>query len=190
MRPGQPVTIDIDAYPDRIDPRPCRQRPARLRHRVLAAAGRECHRQLRQDRPARAGQDRHGQSAGRRRARPGHVGRADRAGAMPRPRSSSGCWAGDEPATSRTAAAAAAVNPWLIAVVVARRDLHGGARHHHRQCRAALHRRRPGRQRGRGVLGGDDLSGRQRHHSHGQQLPGEAVRPQALLSRLPRRCSP
>ena len=60
-------------------PRPCRQRSARIRHRVLAAAGAERHRQLRQDRPARAGQDRHGQSADRRRARPGHVGRPDRA---------------------------------------------------------------------------------------------------------------
>ena len=39
-------------------PRPCRQRPARFRHGLLAAAGRERHRQLRQDRPARAGQDR------------------------------------------------------------------------------------------------------------------------------------
>ena len=53
----------IDAYPDRDLPRPRRQRPARIRHRVLAAAGRERHRQLRQDRPARAGQDRHRRSA-------------------------------------------------------------------------------------------------------------------------------
>ena len=60
-------------------PRPCRQRPARIRHGVLAAAGAERHRQLRQDRPARAGQDRHGRSADRRRARPGHVGGPDRA---------------------------------------------------------------------------------------------------------------
>ena len=40
MRPGEPVTLAIDAYPERDDPRPCRQRPARIRHRVLAAAGR------------------------------------------------------------------------------------------------------------------------------------------------------
>ena len=43
--------------------------------------------------------------------------------------------------------AAGATNPWLIAVVVSVGDLHGGSRHHHRQCRAALHRRRPGGQR-------------------------------------------
>ena len=50
------------------------------------------------------------------------------------------------------------------------RRLHGGARHHHRQRRAALYRRRPGGERGRGVLGRDHLSGRQRHRPDGQQL--------------------
>ena len=54
--------------------------------------------------------------------------------AMPRP----------QPAALDPASRAAGANPWLIAVVVALRDLHGGSRHHHRQCRAALHRRRPG----------------------------------------------
>ena len=52
------------------------------------------------------------------------------------------------------------------------RDLHGGSRHHHRQCGASLYRRRPGGQRRRGVLGGHDLSRRQRNHADRQQLPG------------------
>ncbi len=80
MRPGRAGDARDRRLSGTHDPRPCRQRSARIRHRVLAAAGPECHRQLRQDRPARAGQDRHGQSADRRRARPGHVGGPDRAG--------------------------------------------------------------------------------------------------------------
>ncbi len=66
------------------------------------------------------------------------------------------------------------------------RDLHGGARHDHRQRRAALHRRRLGGQRGRGVLGGDDLSGRQRRRLDGQRLPRAVLRPQGVLPDLPR----
>ena len=79
MRPGQPVDLEIDAYPERALPRPSRQRPARLRPGLLAAAARKRHRQLRQDRPARAGQADPGQSADRRLARPGNVGRPDSA---------------------------------------------------------------------------------------------------------------
>ncbi len=79
MRPGQPVEMEIDAYPDTRLPRPCRQRPARLRPGLLAAAARKRDRQLRQDRPAGAGQDHPRQSADRCRAGAGHVGRPDRA---------------------------------------------------------------------------------------------------------------
>ena len=64
--------------------------------------------------------------------------------------------------------------------------LHGSAGHHHRQCRAALHSGRPRRQRGRGVLGGDDLSRVQRRHRHRDQLSRQKIRPQEFLPRLPR----
>ena len=40
MRPGQPVTLDDRRLSGTHDPRPCRQRSARIRHRLLAAAGR------------------------------------------------------------------------------------------------------------------------------------------------------
>ena len=80
MRPGQPVTLTIDAYPEREIQRPCRQRAARLRHGVLASSRAECDRQLRKDRAARAGKDRHRQSAFRCRAGPRHVCGAYRAG--------------------------------------------------------------------------------------------------------------
>ena len=62
--------------------------------------------------------------------------------------------------------------------------VHGGARHHGRQCGAALYRRRHGRQHGRGLLGGDDLSCRQRREPHGEPLPRPPARPQNLLSDL------
>ena len=80
MRPGQPVDIEIDAYPERDFHGHRRQRPARLGPGLLAAAARKRHRQLCQDRPARAGQDHPRQSAGRCGAWPWHVGRPDRAG--------------------------------------------------------------------------------------------------------------
>ena len=51
---------------------------------------------------------------------------------------------------------------------------------------AALHRRRSGGQRGRGVLGGDDLSGRQRHHPDGESVSRANARAQELLPHLPR----
>ena len=79
MRPGEPVTLEDRRLSGTRHPRPCRQRAARIRHRVLATAGAERHWQLRQDRPAGAGQDRHGRSADRRRTWPGHVGGPDRA---------------------------------------------------------------------------------------------------------------
>ncbi len=63
MRPGQPVDIEIDAYPDRDVQGSPRQHSIRQRHRVQPVAGGERHRQLRQDRPARAGQDRVRQSS-------------------------------------------------------------------------------------------------------------------------------
>jgi membrane fusion protein (multidrug efflux system) len=56
MRPGQPVDMEIDAYPER-DFHGHLDSPARLRSGLLAAAARKRHRQLCQDRPARAGQD-------------------------------------------------------------------------------------------------------------------------------------
>ncbi len=80
MRPGAAGDDRHRRLSGTHDPRSCRQRAARIRHRVLAASGRECHRQLGQDRAARAGQDRHGQSADRCCARPGHVRRGQRAG--------------------------------------------------------------------------------------------------------------
>ncbi len=64
--------------------------------------------------------------------------------------------------------------------------LHGGARHHDRQRRPALYRRRHGRQRGRSVLGGDDLSGRQRRQPDGEPFPRPPAWPQGLLPDLPR----
>ena len=78
MRPGQQVTLRHRRLSGSDDRGPCRQRAARLRHRLLAAAGGECHRQLRQGRPARAGEDRARRSAGRCCAWPGHVGGAER----------------------------------------------------------------------------------------------------------------
>ena len=64
------------------------------------------------------------------------------------------------------------------------RIVHGDARHHHRQRVAQLYCRRPGGQRGRGVLGGDDLSRRQCRQSDGEHLPHPAPRPQDLLPDL------
>src|SRR5262249_9781030 len=81
------------------------------------------HRQLRQDRPARAGQDRHGRCARRRRARPGHVGgpdRADRSRVLPlRAAQGVAMSAAAIPAGVPAAVSGASANPWLIAVVVA-----------------------------------------------------------------------
>ena len=65
-------------------------------------------------------------------------------------------------------------------------DLHGGARHHDRQRGPALYRRRHGGQRGRSLVGGDDLSGRQRRQSDGEPVPRPRPRPQGLLPDLPR----
>src|SRR5262249_40207511 len=104
-------------------PRSCRQRSARIRHRVLAAAGAKRDRQLRQDRPTRSGQDRHGRPAGRRRARPGYVGRPDRASRSqaltPRAAEGVAMSAAATRAGALAAASGAAANPWVIAVVVA-----------------------------------------------------------------------
>ena len=79
MRPGQPVDMEIDAYPERdfqghvasVQPG---SGPAFSLLPPENATG-----NYRQDRPARPGQDHPGQSAGRRLPRPGHVGRPDRA---------------------------------------------------------------------------------------------------------------
>ena len=62
--PGQQVDISVDAYPAAEADRPRRQHPARLGlalHRLPAG---ERHRQLRQDRAARAGEDRDRQRTG------------------------------------------------------------------------------------------------------------------------------
>jgi hypothetical protein len=64
-------------------------------------------------------------------------------------------------------------------------DLHGGSRHHHRQRRVALHRRRDGRERGRGVVDRHHLSRRQRGHPHRERVSGAEVRPQGSLPGLP-----
>src|SRR3984885_11892874 len=75
MRPGQPVDMEIDAYPGRD----FKGHIASVQPGLLAPAARKRHRQLRQDRPAGPGQDHLGESAGRCLPRPGHVGRPDRA---------------------------------------------------------------------------------------------------------------
>jgi membrane fusion protein, multidrug efflux system len=120
MRPGQPVTLQIDAYPERT-----------IRGHVAsvqpgsgpAAAARECHGQLRQDRPARAGQDHHGRSADGCRARPGHVGGPDRAHRsrtlVVRAAEGVAMSAGGSRAGTPAAASGAAANPWLITLMVA-----------------------------------------------------------------------
>src|SRR6266404_3914550 len=64
------------------------------------------------------------------------------------------------------------------------RELYGGARHQDRQRGVTLHCGRHGGERGRSLLGGDHLSGRQRHHPDSLELSGEKVRPQALLPDL------
>ena len=61
MRPGQHVSMDVDAYPQPAPARPCRQHPGGQRRPLLRLPGRKRHRQLRQDRPPRAGQDHHRQ---------------------------------------------------------------------------------------------------------------------------------
>ena len=125
MRPGEQGDLEDRRLSGPHHPGPCRQRPAGLRHRVLAAAGAERHRQLRQDRAARAGQDRHGQSADRRRARPGHVGGADGADRFQAVADRTFGERAMSAAATETngfavpAVANAATNPWLIAVVVA-----------------------------------------------------------------------
>ena len=73
-------------------------------------------------------------------------------------------------------------NPWLIAVVVAFATFMEVLDTTIANVALPLYRRRHGGQRGRGVLGGDDLSGRQRHHPDGQQLPRQAARPQDASS--------
>ena len=69
------------------------------------------------------------------------------------------------------------------------RDLHGGARHHHRQCRAALHRRRPRGRHRREHLCHHQLSRRQRDRAVDFGLAVDGDRPQALLHDLRRRLS-
>ncbi len=89
--------------------RPRRQHPARRRLRLQRLSARERHRQLRQDRAARAGQDRD-----RQRPRPAgaaadrHLGRADGGHPM----------SGESGKPSKDAGWKPKGNPWLIAVVV------------------------------------------------------------------------
>jgi hypothetical protein len=65
-------------------------------------------------------------------------------------------------------------------------DLHGGAGYDDRQCRAPLYLRRAGGQCRPGVLGGNDLSGVQRHRARGQQFHRQALWPPQLLSGMSR----
>ena len=126
MRPGQPVTFHRRLSGTRADPGPRRQRAARIRHGVLAAAGPERHRQLREDRAARAGEDRHRQSAAPT-SRSGPACRSSRACAsIPRPSIWEQLTAASEPYERRLEGYGAGCergrqprNPWLIAVVVA-----------------------------------------------------------------------
>ena len=87
MRPGQPVDIEIDAYPERALPWPCRQRTTWLWPGLLTAAARKRHRQLRQDCPARPGQGHPGKPTDRRLAGTWDVGRPDGARGPDLPRS-------------------------------------------------------------------------------------------------------
>ena len=107
VRPGHPVDIEIDAYPRPHVQRPCRQHPGRQWHGFQSAAVRECDRQLRQDRPARAGQNRIQRTA-RCAVGPRHVGGADRHDEMSDQRQSSG---------RESRSAAGDRSPWLIAIV-------------------------------------------------------------------------
>ena len=66
------------------------------------------------------------------------------------------------------------------------RKLHGGTRHHHRQRCSALHRRRHGGERGRGVLGGHHLPRLQRHRTDGLKLSRPDAGPQEVLPDLSR----
>ena len=58
VKPGQPVTIDVDMYSGRHGTRPCRQLGAGERSAVRAAAARQRDGQLHQDRAAHPGEDR------------------------------------------------------------------------------------------------------------------------------------
>ena len=78
VRAGQPVEIEVDGFPGVVAQGPCRQRVAGERARVRAAAARQRHRQLHQDRAARSGEDRARRQRARRPPAPRHVGRADR----------------------------------------------------------------------------------------------------------------
>ena len=66
---AQKVDISVDAYPDLEADRPCRQHPAGLGLALHGVPAGERHRQLRQDRAARAGEDRHRQRHGSRTCR-------------------------------------------------------------------------------------------------------------------------
>ena len=78
VRSGQPVELTIDGFHAHQTARPCRQPVAGQRPRIRAAAARQRHRQLHQDRAARAGQDRARRSQIGRPAPPRHVGRTYR----------------------------------------------------------------------------------------------------------------
>ena len=110
MRPGQRVTISVDAYRARLQ-RPRRQHRRRQRRALQPAAAGKRHRQLRESRAARAGEDR--ARSGREQgppAAPGNVRGAEGVGAMSEAASG---------ASGRARATAApAVNPWIIALTV------------------------------------------------------------------------
>ena len=176
VRPGDPVDIRIDTYPRPQIQGPRRQHPGRQRHRVQPAAGRERHRQFRQDRPARSGQDRVRRAA-RRAARARHVGGADGPDADER---AARLYGAAEPLGGGRSQSLADRHRHLNC------HLHGRSRHRHRQRFAALHRRQPRGQRRRKHLDRHDLSDRQCGHSADQRLAVERDRPQALLHDLRR----
>ena len=74
VRNGQPVEIEIDSFHRHQLQRPCRQPVAGERPRIRAAAAGQRHRQLHQDRAARAGEDRARRSQPAGPAASGHVG--------------------------------------------------------------------------------------------------------------------
>ncbi len=136
---------------------------SRARHGLLAAAGGERDRQLRQDRAARAGQDRARPSADRRWRSVRACRSSRRCGVDASPtlverlRSwavSAGTVTADAAPAGSGAAGRRGVDPLAARHPDRRGGVHGGARHHHCQRRAELRGGRPGasartRRRGR-----------------------------------------
>ena len=113
-------------------------------------------------------------------ARPGHVGRPDRGGCDVSAR-------GRDEAGAGAPTAARGHNPWLIALLVALATFMEVLDTTIANVALPLHRGRPRGQPRRGLLGGDELSGRQRDRADGSRLARRrAFGRKALLPDLPR----